>query len=411
MLVLGAGKDQCPGLKTARDKGLYVIALDGNPEAIGQSMVDEFYCVNIKSPEAVLSFLSTNVLHDKSIAGVIAFGIDNVVAVATAGDFLGVNHTVALSAAEIVEDKFLAKEMMCAAGVPIPPYAQIRTINDVFDFVQQHGLPIVIKPVDNSAARGVSYVDHIDQIECALKTAWKASKKDVLIIEKFLSGPQISSESLIIAEDVHHIAYADRNYRNVERYFPCIIEDGGELPSVHMNAEHEHALTESIKNITQALSLKNAVFKGDLVIHEGQLFIIEFALRLSGGHFSSLEIPASTGIDLLSITIDLHMNQKIDLERLQACRNKAVCIRYKFVDKPGIVQQIHVPKLTENVIYQMMYVEKGDAVSAVTDHSKRLGVVITEGDNITHAVLHAQQVIDAMDIVVVSVFFKESEYS
>ena len=54
LLVLAAGILQVPIIKKAHEMGCYVIAADGNPNAIGLQYADKFVCANITSEEEMV---------------------------------------------------------------------------------------------------------------------------------------------------------------------------------------------------------------------------------------------------------------------------------------------------------------------------------------------------------------------
>lgn len=66
LLVLAAGILQLPIIKKAKELGIYVIAADGNPNAVGLKYADKALVVNITSEEEVL-----RALRDERIDGVI----------------------------------------------------------------------------------------------------------------------------------------------------------------------------------------------------------------------------------------------------------------------------------------------------------------------------------------------------
>ena len=66
LLVLAAGILQLPVIKKAKELGIYVIAADGNPNAVGLKYADKALVVNITSEEEVL-----RALRDEQIDGVI----------------------------------------------------------------------------------------------------------------------------------------------------------------------------------------------------------------------------------------------------------------------------------------------------------------------------------------------------
>ncbi|MBB1271637.1 ATP-grasp domain-containing protein [Psychromonas sp. SR45-3] len=401
LLVLGAGQDQIPGLIKAREMGLYTVVLDGNPEAKGKSLADEFHQVSIKHFQQIESFIDNTL--DKSVDGVIAFGVDIPYIIARTATRLGVNYTIKNEAAQLSEDKYQSKCFMEEQGVNIPAFKLVSQQQEIETFIKQHQLPIIIKPIDNSAARGVSFINSFDQIEEAFAEAFNNTQSDKILIEKYLAGPQVSTESFIINGEIHNIGFADRNYSNMERFFPHIIEDGGDLPSLYMTETLKYSLTKQLQLIIDGLGINNAVIKGDIVIYEDKLFIIEFALRLSGGNFSTVEIPENTGVDFLKIAIKLHLNESINASQLSITQNKHISIRYKFVEDnlQGKIKSLTIPDENENIILQAFHANPGDIITTKTkNHANRLGFVISKGSSRESATRHAEQQILNMGIQV-----------
>lgn len=392
LLILGAGPDQCPGIIKANQMGLKTLVLDGNPDALGKQYAAQFHTVNIKDVREVEVFIEKN-QHIK-IDGVIAFGVDIPYIIARAASLLKVNYTITEDVAKLSEDKLLSKECMETLGINIPVYQSIQSEQEIYEFILLHGFPVIIKPVDNSAARGISYINQHSDISNAYQEAFKHTKNKAILIEKYLAGPQISSESLIVNGDIYHIGFADRNYSQMERFLPSIIEDGGDLPSLYLQPHHQDTYSRQLQKLVKALAIKNAVIKGDLVIYNDKLHIIEFALRLSGGNFSTIEIPESTGIDLLKASIKLHLNETIYPETLTATRHQHVSLRYKFAEdsQAGTIRNISYPKITENIILQMCHAQIDDTIpTQTTDHAKRIGFVIAKGDSREKACENAQK--------------------
>lgn len=392
LLILGAGPDQLPGIKKANAMGITTIALDGNPDAIGQTSVDYFYPVNIKCYADIEIFVLTQLTH--KIDGVIAFGVDIPYIIARTASLLKVNYTITDDVAKMSEDKFLSKEFMNNIDINIPPYQKIKLNHEIDAFIQAHGFPIIIKPVDNSAARGISYVINKGDIEQAVAEAFTHTKQDHILVEKYLNGPQISTESLVVDGIIHNIGFADRNYADMDRFFPNIIENGGDLPSLYMDEHYKQVLKQQLEQICQHLDIKNGVIKGDLVINNNKLFIIEFALRLSGGNFSTIEIPESTGIDFIALAIKLHLNEKMTEEELLVTKNDHISLRYKFNEdsQAGTIKEILFPTQHDAILLQTFHAKPGQIIdSKTTDHSKRLGFVIAKGATRELAIDYAQQ--------------------
>ncbi len=400
LLILGAGVDQVPGILKAKEMGVYTIALDGNPNAEGKKYADEFYIVSIKHFDQIEDFIKHKL--SKKVDGVIAFGVDIASIVSKTADLLGVNYTIPDESAKLSEDKFLAKEFMKKYNIPIPEYQIVKSVKDIKKFIDKFGLPIVVKPVDNSAARGISFVNDVSNLERYYKYALEFSNQKRVQVEKYLTGYQISTESFVINGEIYNIGFADRNYDDIEKFLPNIIENGGDLPSTYIKEKHKTKLSNYFKIISKELKIKNGVIKGDIVLHNDEVYIIEFALRLSGGNFSTIEIPANTGVDFIKIAIKLHLNMKIDKEELIQTKNDCISLRYKFVEeaKGGKITDIIFPEKDDNIVLSNFHIKIGDIVSnKTTDHAKRLGFAIAKGNSRKDAILNAQNYLDKMEII------------
>lgn len=379
LLILGGGPDQFVGILKCKEMGITSIVLDGKEDAYCKAYADEFYCVSIKHLNQIDKFLDS---YKKRIDGVIAFGVDIPFIISYVADKLDVNYTIPLVSTKLSENKFLAKEFMYKNSIYIPKYELVKSAEDIKNFISEVGLPIVLKPVDNSGARGISVLDDISEVEKYFNYALKNSNLKQVIIEKFLSGPQISTESFVINGKVYNIGFADRNYDNMEKFLPNIIENGGDLPSQNMKEEHKEKLKKYLEIISRELNIKNGVIKGDIVIHNNSLYIIEFALRLSGGNFSTIEIPESTGVDFLKIAIKLHLGMEVDIDELKVKKNNNISLRYKFLEEIGVkkVQHINVPAKRDNIIDYKVYIEEGDKVlsSKTENHLQRIAYGISK---------------------------------
>jgi len=400
LLVLGAGYDQIPGIVKAKEMGIYTIALDGNNNAIGQEYSNEFYTVSIKHFEEIKEFINKKL--KRKIDGVIAFGVDIPLIIAQTADLLNINNTIPFESARLSEDKFYAKEFMKQHHIAIPKYQIVNNIEDIKEFMKNNNFPIVIKPVDNSASRGISFIDSFNQLEEYYNYALKFSKQKKVQVEKYLKGPQVSTESFVINGKVYNIGFADRNYTNMDKFLPNIIENGGDLPSIHILSKHKKQLKLYLEIIAKELNIQNGIIKGDIVIYDDKLFIIEFALRLSGGGFSTIHIPENTGIDFLKIAIKLHLGIDISSDELHQSQNNILSVRYKFIEDEnfGIIKKINLPKNKDNIILSNFHVQAGEEVSnKTTDHAKRLGFTIANGNSREDAITNAQSFLDNVDII------------
>lgn len=400
LLVLGGGPDQFPGVLKAKEMGIYTIVLDGNPDAHCKSYADKFHCVSIKHIEQIDTFIKEKL--NKKVDGVIAFGVDIPYIISYVANRLQVNYTIPLESAILSENKFDSKEFMKKHKINIPPYSLISSMEDIKEFTNIHSFPIVLKPVDNSASRGISLLYDLNNINKYYEYALKNSSCKKVMIEKYLDGPQVSTESFVVNGKIYNIGFADRNYKDMDKFLPNIIEDGGDLPSIFMSDKHKFQLEKYLEIISKELNIKNGVIKGDIVIYKDELYIIEFALRLSGGNFSTIEIPESTGVDFLKIAIKLHLNIKIEENEVIIKKNDFVSLRYKFLEdlKKGKIKNIKLS--TKDCISSSLFVKLGDEIKSnkTENHANRIASVITKGISRQDAIDKSNKYLEDLEIII-----------
>src|SRR5690606_8056694 len=90
----------------------------------------------------------------------------------------------------------------------------------------------------------------------------------------------------------------------------------------------------------KALGINWGVAKGDVIIDDGNVKIIEMAARTSGGRFCSLKVPVSTGINMLRPLILMTVGLTPDLKDLEPKFSKGIAERFIF-PKPGKIIEIH----------------------------------------------------------------------
>ena len=165
-----------------------------------------------------------------------------------------------------------------------------------------------------AGARGVLLIDKNTELEWAFSEAKKYGSTGKIILEEFVNGLQLSTESFLRNGKVFTPAISERNYEFLERFFPYFIENGGTIPA-NLTSNMKNKIDKLISDGAMALGVKEGIVKGDIVIKsDGTPMIIELALRLSGGWLSSQDTYA-TGVNLVDIVIS-HALEKISAQSL-----------------------------------------------------------------------------------------------
>jgi biotin carboxylase len=220
------------------------------------------------------------------------------------------------------------------------------------------------------------------------------------MIESFLDGPQISTESIIINGQAFTPGFSDRNYEFLEKYAPYIIENGGDLPSF-LSHKIQQEVKNTVEKAARSMGISTGVIKGDIVIHNSKANIIEIAARLSGGFFCSHEIPLNTGVDFLKAAIQIATGKTPDHRDLLPKHQKHVSQRY-FFPYPGKILKIdNHQEVTERegIAFLQIRVKKGDIIHPVHNHPARAGLVIAVGKNREEATKRAEKAVADIRIV------------
>jgi biotin carboxylase len=394
ILFVGGGIETLPGLDLAKSMGLYVVVSDINSQAPCMLVADACLIADTYNEKDTLS--AAKKFHDtqRNIDGVICLASDIPLTVATVAAGLNLPG-IPISSAKIVSDKILMKDCFKEFGLPIPKYQEIYSAKELKVSTKLFGFPLVVKPVDSRGARGVLKVTKDIDIEWAYASSKSFSPSGRVMIEEYMQGPQISTESLVVNGNVFTIGFSDRNYEFLEKYAPNMIENGGDLPS-HLKKSEQSLICHSVERTAKALNIYNGVIKGDMVLSNGNPYIIEVAARLSGGYFCSHEIPLNTGVDFVGNAIKIALGEEVKKSELEVNSNNAISQRY-FFPKPGRVVKIEIPewiKLKTTVIMCEIRVKVGDIIPKATQHPARAGVVICTGNDLEEAKQLVKKVIN-----------------
>ena len=94
--------------------------------------------------------------------------------------------TTSAIAESIAQDKDLTKQLLHAAGVPVPLGRPADSVQEAWDIAQQIGLPVVVKPQDGNQGKGVTVnITDREAFNAAYETA---ERYGTVMVEKFLPG-------------------------------------------------------------------------------------------------------------------------------------------------------------------------------------------------------------------------------
>ncbi len=401
LIILGAGIEQVPCYEKAKAMGCAIIGVDRDACAPGLQLSDYKVIASVRDIELLLGKLKTLHLSGLNFAGVTTAANDVPYSVARVAEFFNLpGHSP-----EVVEkfsDKLEFKRIMQHGGILSPKYWYFKNYKEFEGWFLTTGVDsrFVLKPRDGRGSLGVVLVDHNSDLELAWQKSSNASKIPGILCEEFIGGVQYSTESVIIEGRLTTCGIAERNYSRLDEFRPHIIEDGGTIWDQYPHSL-ECAIDKVLKDAALALNFNDGILKGDLVMSDdGRPMIIELAPRLSGGWFSSHQIPEARGIDLITIQILMALGRPVPKEMLVATKNKSTCIRYWFPPS-GTVKGIEgedkllaVPGLLQYDLFR----KPGENQPVIQKHSDRFGYVIVSSDSRERSEMMAQLALNVVEI-------------
>jgi len=398
LMVLGASEDQRFAIETAKKMGCYIIAVDIDPNATAFDIADEKIIISTRDTNKLVNYIKTY-QRKKNIHGVMTMGSDIPLSVAVISEELQ-NNVLSRETASLASNKLQMKKRWQQDNIPIPWFKEIASIAELKNIINDRGYDLVIKPTDRSGARGITILKEGMDIDQVFRNARKASLGKEVMVEEFLPGLQLSTESIVYDEFFYTAGISDRNYDMLDRFNGSPIENGGTMPSILSKATIKQ-VNKLLSEAAKSLGISRGVAKGDVAFDkEGKPRMIEMAARLSGGWMSSGLITITSGVNIVETVIDISLGNEPNLKKLNPRFNKHAALRY-FFPSPGKLKSISNIKEVQNkewVKVLEFYKKEGDKIVLPTSHGERFGAFLVEGDSREEVLLRADWVYDTIRI-------------
>ena len=386
LLVLAAGILQVPVIKKAKEKGYYVIAVDGDSNAIGLQYADKAICANITDEEIMLEIAREQhvdgVIHPCSEVSMNVMGRIN--------DELGLAGITKEQAIRAT-NKHLMREAFEKGNAPSPKSILTDSAEDAWEHLQNDFTTDgILKPSRNSGSRGIAKVvrdmNKADFIN-AYNIALNESRDKSVLIEQFIEGPEFSIEIIVWNGKVNVLTVTDKKTTGA----PHFVELGHNQPSCYSKEDVETLKAAAVAGV-KALGVNNCACHAEAKLMNGKAYLMEIGARL-GGDFISTELThLSTGVDMVAAAINVALGLEPDLSVKE--EPKGACIRY-FCPKPGkLISVSNTEVLNSPHVYKKeIYVHEGDIIPEVTSSLSRSGHVIVIEETPQKAIELAERLI------------------
>lgn len=395
LLVLAAGLLQIPVIKKAREMGIYVIAVDDDPNAPGMTLADKAIVPGGLMDEKIMVAIAKKekidgVIHPCSEVAMSVMGRIN--------DELGLSG-ISREMAIRATNKHLMREAFERYGAPSPLSRCFKDVEVAWScFCSDFKGDAILKPSRNSGSRGIAKISsNITEEKFAelFERAKEESRDQSVMLEQFIEGPEFSVEVIVWKGEPHVLAITDKKTTEA----PYFVELGHDQPSTFPLDIQLKLMNGAVAGI-KALELNNCACHCELKIQNGEAYLMEIGARL-GGDFISTELThLSSGIDMVAAAINVALGIEPCLEPTEP--KQGVCIRY-FTPVPGCLTAIeHTELLNDAHVYNAeIYHKKGDVIPEVRSSLDRSGHVIVTDNTAEMAIKRADDIVKSVRWVTV----------
>jgi biotin carboxylase len=398
VLVLGAGRESLPILQALKQRGCRLVVIDGMSDAPGFRLADAGLLASTFDAEATVDAARAYATCSR-IDAVLGTTRRVSTAVATVADALGLPGR-SFDSVGLVADRLAMKLRLRAAGVPVPWGARACAPAALRQLVAVSGDPLVVKPIDGWAARGVvRLLDGVD-LAWAHRVAVLSSPSGRAMVEAYAPGPQLSVVSLVVGGTVVTVDVAERSTEAHERFAPFVLDAGHERPALLTAAQHaeiDHVLRAAVV----ALALGDGVVTSEIAFGPDGAVLLDLELGLVDGRRLAHEIPLATGVDVIGAALRMALGERLAPGEVAPRWLRPVAERTLFTT-PGTVVAVRDAEsaaLLDGVTLVDVLVGPGSRILPPNSNLCHGGAVVATGESREQAVARATAAAARISIV------------
>lgn len=255
---------------------------------------------------------------------------------------------MSVEATKNFRDKQRMKDMLRAAGIPCAKSRRVCGEGDAWDFANEIGLPVVIKPVEGTASAVTFRVDTPDQMRYAMAELRPAPDRQA-IIEEFVTGQEHSIDTFTVrGKPVFH---------TITDYYPSCLEvmcNGWIQWNVVLPRDVDDPKNDDIREVAfrtlEVLGMDSGMSHLEWFRRpDGSIKVSEVGARPPGAQFTQL-VSYHADFDALTAWLNLLLYDEFEVPE----RRYSTAIAYLRGQGTGCVRCVHG--------YEQMQKDLGDMI-------------------------------------------------
>ena len=339
LLVLGSNVGATEIVQYARENGAYKIVADYYPieRSKAKQVADEAALISTADTEAL-----NKLIIEKRVDGVLA-GVSesNLLKAMELSQKKGLRFYCNKMQWDSIENKGQFRKLCEKNGVPCPKTYYIGKKLDC-DMLQGITFPLILKPVDCAASKGIYICTDKEQLNDNFTKAISCSNSGEVIVEEFVSGNEFTAH--------YTIANGKASFSCIDNRYPVATHEGKVTtipaariyPSIYID-DYIETVNPALIKLCESIGIENGVVfvQGIHNPETGQFWIFEGGLR-SAAELPSRLISKISGINYMNNMVDYILLGKgtFPSDKDDPYMKDKCCGIVSFVAKHGVVGAI-----------------------------------------------------------------------
>lgn len=301
-------------LAAARRRGIPVLVASEGRHSLVSEIAGGLH-IDLQDPAAFDRLVAAN--RSGPFAGVIATDDACVELGSRIAGKLALPHNPR-QAARFSRRKDLSRQALAAAGVPVPVHRVIDLGRPLAPQLEDVDYPCVVKPVALSASRGVIRADDPGETVSACERIQRIISRESVpgsfeaghvLLETFVSGPEIALEGLLYAGRLSVLAIFDKPDPLEGPFF----EETYYITPTRRDAPVRQRIVERVTAACRALGLQEGPVHAEVRLAGSEVVILEVAARTIGGDCARL-LQFGTGHGMEDLVIAHALGKPLPVE-------------------------------------------------------------------------------------------------
>jgi biotin carboxylase len=389
-VLTGGSRSQLGLLENARALGYDVCVVDGSESAPLLAEADHRIVRSFTEVDRVLADLEAQGIEPAAVA---TMGSDQaVLPTARLAECLGLPG-LPLETARTVVDKRRMRKAFDKAGVRCPRGREASGFEEAEQAFHELGAPVVVKPVDGSAQRGVTEVRSEGELAPAFDRALAASRTGAVVLEQYLDGDEYTVNGFLLEGEYFPMSVTRRLLHPPPPLGVCTSH---RYPSLLPNEDELFAQAHAT---SRAVGLETGPSYVQVRVQDGVPWVIEVGARLGGGKDAELA-KLVTGFDAVRANVLWALGELSDGD-LERAEPVARCGQVRFiVAQPGrIVRLDATAALALDGVHEAgFYWREGMTLPPLTSGAERLGYLLVSADDEDELDARTSRALEALDV-------------